>query len=364
MQCSDNQKSIFKGNKISVEVFGASHAEKMGVKLSGLDGKTFDKKSVDQLLKRRAPNTSAYSTTRKEPDTVVYESGATLDGDHIQINGDLTATIYNTNQRSTDYSKTYKKPRPGHADFVGYTKYGDGFDYRGGGKFSGRMTAPICIAGAICKELLQKRGIKINAYLSQIGAIKGKCYNDIDVETFDFDNMDKSFPTIDGEEAKAMLSFIENARQRGDSVGGVIECVITGVDAGVGEFMFDSIEGQISRLAFSIPAVKGVEFGTGFYLSSLSGSSANDSFIISGGKVKTKTNHNGGINGGISNGMPITFRVAIKPTPSIAIEQDTVDLQTMQPCKIQITGRHDACIAPRAVACIEAIAAIAIYDMI
>ena len=364
MQFNDNQKSVFIGNKLSVGVFGASHAEKIGVTIDGLNGESFSKQSVDALLKRRGAKEGAFSTTRKEPDVVVYEAGATQDDTTVFINDRLTASIYNTSQHSSDYQKIHKKPRPSHADYVGYAKYGDGFDYRGGGKFSGRMTAPICIAGAICKELLEKRGVKINAYLSQIGTVKGKGYNDIDVEAFDFSSLDKAFPVIDDNDAQKMLEQIQSAKTNGDSLGGVIECVVQGHGVGVGEFMFDSIEGQISRLAFSIPAVKGIEFGLGFEITTLKGSSANDQLALKDGKVITKTNNNGGINGGISNGMPITFRVAIKPTPSIALEQETVDLSTMKPCKIQIGGRHDACIAPRAVACIEAITAIALYDII
>jgi chorismate synthase len=246
---------------------------------------------------------------------------------------------------------------------VAWSKYGDEFDYRGGGKFSGRLTAPMCIIGGICKQILEDKGISINAYIQSIGKENGKSYNDVDVESFDFSKISKEFPLLDEEYKSKMLDEIEDARNNLDSVGGKIECVVTGVPVGVGEYMFDSIEGTISLLAFSVPAVKGIEFGRGFDIAKMRGSSANDSFYYDGDKVKTKTNNNGGINGGISNGMPITFRVAVKPTPSIAKEQDTIDLINKKNVKLKIEGRHDACIVPRAVPVIEAITAIAIYDM-
>ena len=217
----------------------------------------------------------------------------------------------------------------------------------------------MCIAGGIAKQLLEKKGIKITAFISQIGKVKGKSYKDYLGEIVP---IDENFPVLEQEDATKMLEEIERARMDCDSVGGIIDCVITGVPVGVGEYMFDSIESVISRLAFAVPAVKGIEFGTGFEISSMRGSKANDAFYYEGDKVKTKTNHNGGINGGIANGMPITFRVAIKPTPSIGKEQDTIDMVEKKNVKLKIEGRHDACITPRAVPVIEAISAIAIYD--
>ncbi len=222
----------------------------------------------------------------------------------------------------------------------------------------------MCIIGGICKQLLEKRGIKINAFISSIGKAFGKTYCDVDCESFDFSAIKGDFPTICESEKQAMLAEVERASKAGDSVGGRIDCVATGMPVGLGEYMFDSIEGVISRLAFAVPAVKGIEFGKGFELGALNGSSANDAFYYDGDRVKTKTNNNGGINGGLSNGMPVTFRVVIKPTPSIMLEQDTVDLVNKTNTKIAIGGRHDACIVPRAVPVIEAITAIAIYDLI
>ena len=360
MSFDDKQFSVFNGNKIKVEIFGASHAPEIGVKVDGFNGEEVDLVVLDEFMQRRRAKNTAYSTKRLEGDKVIVEYG--LDGNKLK--GEFKAVIKNSVQKSTDYSNLIKTPRPSHADYVGWTKYGDKFDYRGGGKFSGRLTAPMCIAGGLCKQILEKNQIKINAYIVQIGGVKGKTYSDIDVENFDFSTLDKNFPVLDRADSELMLNEIENARMAGDSVGGIIECVITGVPVGTGEYMFDSLESVISSLVFAVPAVKGIEFGAGFNISSMRGSLANDAFYYQDGKVKTKTNNNGGINGGMANGMPIIFRVAIKPTPSIAIEQQTVNLEQKENVKLKIEGRHDACITPRAVPVIEAVSAIAIYDNI
>ena len=356
----DNQISIYHGRRIEVEIFGASHAPQIGVVAKGFEGEIFCEKTLQSFLDRRRAKKSAFSTTRLEEDKVIFESGV-KDG---VIVGDLKAVIYNTKQHSADYDKVKKTPRPSHADYVAWTKYGDNFDFRGGGKFSGRMTAPMCIIGGICKQILEEKGIRINAYIQSIGKIQGASYKNTDIEKVDFSTCDQNFPLLKDEDKVAMLEEIENAKRQGDSVGGSIECVIQGLPVGCGEYMFDSLESVISHLAFAVPAVKGIEFGWGFDLASMKGSQANDFLFTDGKTVKTKTNHNGGINGGLSNGMPLLFRVAIKPTPSIALEQDTVDLEKMENVKLQIGGRHDACITPRAVAVIEAISALAIYDSI
>jgi len=358
---NDKQYSVFSGRVLRVEIFGASHTPEIGVKVEGLDGESVDTEKLQEFMDRRRAKKAAYSTKRLEGDKVIFESG--FDGK--VVSSGFKAVIKNSEQRSADYNNVVKTPRPAHADYVAWTKYGNGFDYRGGGKFSGRLTAPMCIVGGICKQALEKKGIKVNAYISRIGSVKGKSYSDTDVEKFDFMKADKNFPLLDESVKEDMLSEIESARIAGDSVGGVIECVITGVPVGAGEYMFDSLESVISQLAFAVPAVKGIEFGSGFSLSQMRGSMANDSFYYDeNNQVKTKTNHNGGINGGMANGMPITFRVAIKPTPSISVEQDTVDLTEKKNVKLKIEGRHDSCITPRAVPVIEAIAAIAIYDSI
>ncbi len=358
MKFNDKEWSIYKGNSLEVQIFGASHAPKIGVKVKGLKGNTFDLDKLEQFMARRRAKNTAYSTKRLEKDQVVFEKGYKKG----VIGGELCAVIYNSQQRSSDYEKTSKIPRPSHADFVAWSKYGEGFDYRGGGKFSGRLTAPMCIVGGICKQILEKKGVKINAFISSIGAVKGKTYDDIDAESFDFNGVSSDFPVISQKEE--MLELIEQTAKVGNSVGGKIDCVVTGMPVGAGEYMFDSVESVISHLAFAVPAVKGIEFGSGFKISEMLGDRANDSFYYDGERVKTKTNNNGGINGGIANGMPITFRVAVKPTPSIMLEQDTVDLTNKVNAKLKISGRHDACIVPRAVPVIEAITAIAILDIL
>ena len=355
---NDKQYSVYDGKNLRVEIFGASHAEEIGVLIDGLDGNSVNLEKLNEFMARRRAKKTAYSTKRLESDEIIIESG--FDGE--KFSGRFKGVIKNTAKRSSDYDNTVKKPRPAHADFVGWSKYGDGFDYRGGGKFSGRLTAPMCIAGGICKQILEEQGIKINAYIAQIGSVKGKSYKDLPANIKDLEFSDQNFPLFDDGVKEQMQAEIESASKNLDSVGGIIECVITGLPIGVGEYMFDSLESVISRLAFAVPAVKGIEFGSGFDLAGMCGSTANDAFYFDGDAVKTKTNHNGGINGGISNGMPLTFRVVIKPTPSIAKEQDTVDMESGVNTKITISGRHDACITPRAVPVIEAISAIAIYD--
>ncbi len=356
MKYNDNQRSVYVGKKLTVEVFGASHAPEMGVKITGLKGENVTMAEVEDLLSRRKAKRAVYSTKRLEDDAVEITSPLTEDV--------FVAVIKNTAQRSSDYDATDKIPRPSHADYVAWTKYGDGYDHRGGGKFSGRLTAPMCIAGGICKEILKKKGIEISAYISSVGGVSGGSYKDIDVGAIDLATIDRDFPLLDESKKAEILSLIEEVGREGNSIGGTIECVIKGVEAGTGEYMFDSIESVISHLAFAVPAVKGIEFGRGFEIASMRGSVANDGIQYKDGKVTMTSNNNGGINGGIANGMPITFRVAIKPTPSIAIEQDTVDLNKEENVKLAIKGRHDACIVPRAVPVIEGIAAIAIFDIL
>lgn len=358
MKFDDKEYSIYRGSRIDVEVFGASHSEEIGVCVLGFGNEKVDLEKLQEFVDRRKAKNSAYSTKRLEADKIEIQRGFK----NGTIRGKFRAVIKNTCQKSKDYEHLIKTPRPAHADYVAYMKYGDKFDYRGGGKFSGRLTAPMCIAGGICKQILEEKGITINAYISQIGDIKGVSYKDTDIEKIDLNNLDKEFPLLDSAKKEEMLLAIENARKGLDSLGGVIECVIKGVPVGTGEYMFDSIESKISHLMFGVPAVKGIEFGLGFDLAKMKGSSANDAFYYDNGIVKTKTNNNGGINGGIANGMPITFRVVIKPTPSIAKEQDTINLVTKENVKIKIEGRHDSCITPRAVPVIEGISAIAIFD--
>lgn len=360
MKFNDKQFSVYNGNKLRVKIFGASHSKYIGVDAKGLDGITFDEVKLEEFMARRRAKKTAYSTKRIEQDKILFKKGV-LCG---QIKGEFKAIIQNNAKRSSDYLKTLKKPRPSHADFVAWSKYGDGFDYRGGGKFSGRLTAPMCIVGGILKQHLEEKGIKINAFISQIGKVKGKSYKDLPADIKELSFSDQNFRLLDDSVREKMEEQIQSVAKRLDSVGGVIDCVITGVPVGAGEYMFDSIESVISQLAFAVPAVKGIEFGSGFELSSMRGSKANDEFYLDNGVVKTYTNNNGGINGGLANGMPITFRVAIKPTPSIGLKQRTVDLTEKENTEIKIEGRHDACIVPRAVPVIEAISAMAIFDLI
>ncbi len=361
MKFNDKEQSVFKGKKIKLTVFGASHSKEIGVIVKGLGGMVFDKVELQEFMDRRKPKNAVFSTKRKEGDKPEFIYGEK----NGRLKNKFKAVIKNSDQRSGDYKNLVKTPRPSHADFVAWQKYGEGFDYRGGGKFSGRLTAPICVAGGIIKQNLEKAGITIAAYVKQIGNVKAKGYEDFNQEEITQALVDKDFPVLDGQAKSAMEQEIESAAKDGDSVGGIIECVINGVPIGAGEYMFDSLEGIISSLAFAVPAVKGIEFGSGFNLAAMRGSNANDGFYYDENlNVKTKTNHNGGINGGMANGAAITFRVVIKPTPSISKEQDTIDLDAKKNVKLKISGRHDACIVPRAVPVIEAISAIAVYDSI
>ncbi|MGN1002538.1 MAG: chorismate synthase [Oscillospiraceae bacterium] len=324
------------GNLYRFTIFGQSHAPAIGVTIEGLPaGMELDREALSAFLARRAPGGGRYSTARKEADEPVFVAGLTPEGK--TCGSPLTALIYNTDTRSKDYSELEAKPRPGHADYAAMVKYGSGRDYAGGGQFSGRLTAPLCIAGGLAKQLLAQRGIEVSARILSIAG-----------ET----------------QEEKMYAAIDAACSAGDSVGGVIECTVTGVPAGVGEPMFGGVENRVSQAVFGIPAVKGIEFGAGFAAAGLRGSQNNDPFYFDGGTVKTRGNNHGGILGGITSGMPIVFRVAVKPTPSISMQQQTVDIKTGEDTTLSVRGRHDPCIVPRAVPCVEAAAAAAVYDMI
>ena len=265
--------------------------------------------------------------------------------------------IRNTNTRPRDYSKLKITPRPGHADYTAEVKFGGFQDFSGGGHFSGRLTAPLCVAGGILRQALAARGITVNGRIWELAGIR-------DEGAFESSVAEKPFPVVDDAAGERMRLAIQSARAEGDSVGGIIECVVRGLPPGVGEPMFDGLENQIARLVFAVPAVKGVEFGAGFRAARMRGSEHNDAFCVKDGRVETVTNHAGGILGGISNGMPLVFRAAIKPTPSIARAQQSVNLKTLSPETLTVEGRHDPCIVPRAVPVLEAAAAVAVYDMI
>ena len=348
------------GNNIKITIFGQSHSEAIGVVIDGLPaGFKIDTEKVTSFMKRRAPGQNDLSTPRKEADEVKIISGVV---DNVTCGAPLCAIIENTNTRSGDYDKLKFIPRPAHSDFAAWVKH-EGFnDIRGGGNFSGRMTAPLCFAGAVCMQILEEKGIKIGAHISSIGKVKDEKFNPVAV---DFGNVQsKSFPVIDDNKGEMMRKTIYDAKGNGDSVGGTIECAIIGMPAGIGDPIFDGIENRISSAVFGIPAIKGIEFGSGFEGSELFGSENNDDFICENGEIRTVTNNHGGILGGISSGMPIIFRVAVKPTPSIAKKQQSVNVESLEKEELVIGGRHDPCIVPRAVPCIEAAAAVVIADFI
>ena len=352
------------GFNIKLNIYGGSHDEKIGMTISGIPaGEAIDFEELKAFLSRRAPGNSPYSTTRKESDEPVFLSG--FDG-NITTGETIEAVIYNKNQHSSDYSTVYDIPRPSHADFAAIMKYGDKVDLRGGGHFSGRLTAPMCIAGGICLQILAKKGIYIGAHILCIEySATDELFDSVNVSKADLDLLHShDFPVINEERGEKMREIIENARLDCDSVGGVVECAAIGLPAGLGEHMFMGVEARVSNAVFAIPAVKGIEFGQGFASVELRGSENNDPFEIKDGKVVTKTNNCGGILGGMTNGMPLIFRAAVKPTPSIGKEQDSVSLSGMENVKLSIKGRHDPCIVPRAVPVFEAACALAIMDMI
>jgi len=349
------------GNNIKISIFGQSHSPAIGVCIDGLpSGFQIDLKELGSFLKRRAPGQNTHSTSRKEADEPEFLSGL-VDG--VTCGAPLTAVIRNTDARSSDYDSLKDIPRPSHADFTAYVKYGTSRDFRGGGEFSGRLTAPLCIAGGICLQLLKREGISIAAHIVQIGNVTAKPFDPVNVSENEVRFLlEAEFPVLDAQAGERMRAAIEAAKKDGDSVGGIIECCAVGVPAGIGEPFFDGIESRLASILFGIPAVKGVEFGNGFAAAALFGSENNDAFYMNGDSVQTRTNRHGGILGGITSGMPLLFRAAFKPTPSIAKEQDSVSLSRRENVKLAITGRHDPCIVPRAVPCVEAAAAIALYD--
>ena len=349
------------GTNLKLNIYGGSHDEKIGMTLSGIPaGHVINFDELKSFMSRRAPGKDPFSTKRRESDEPVFLSG--FDGN--VTNGDtIEAVIYNQNQRSGDYDSLRDIPRPSHADYAARIKYGENVDLRGGGHFSGRLTAPMCIAGGICLQILQEQNIYVSAHISSIGGVDDDSFDATDLRKDDFDAFrTHTFPVINEEQGELMKQEIERARLSADSIGGVIECAAIGLPAGLGEHMFLGMEGRISSIVFSIPAVKGIEFGLGFESARLLGSENNDPFFTDGKSIYTKTNHSGGILGGMTNGMPLVFRAAVKPTPSIGIEQDSVSLSKMENVRLTVGGRHDPCIVPRAVPVFEAACAIALMD--
>ncbi|MCD7893676.1 MAG: chorismate synthase [Erysipelotrichaceae bacterium] len=350
------------GTNIELSLFGESHGKAIGIVIGNLPaGIQLDMDEINKNMKRRAPGQNKMSTPRKEKDEVEIMSGV-LDG--VTTGAPLCALVYNSDQHSKDYSLLKECMRPGHSDYPAYIKYHGFNDVRGGGHFSGRLTAPIVFAGSVAKQILKQKGIIIGAHIQSIKDIEDQRF-DINISENDIDLLlQKPYPTIDDAIFDKMQGVIEEARVNQDSVGGKIECAILNVPAGLGNPFFDSIESHLSPLLFSIPAVKSVSFGLGEDITKLYGSEANDSYYYENDKVKTKTNNNGGITGGISNGMPIIFSVGIKPTPSISQTQQTINVKTKENTTLQIKGRHDPCIVPRAIVVVESMAALGILDMI
>lgn len=345
---------------LKITVFGESHGPAVGVTVEGLPaGVLVDEQGLQAFMSRRKTQT-AFSTARVEDDRPVFLSGVK---NGFTTGAPLNATIYNANQKSADYDAFRDVPRPAHADYVAGVKYKGFADLAGGGHFSGRLTAPLCVVGYLAKTYLQKKAIFVGAYLSEIGGIQTVSYLDgIPTKEQMEAAQGQPIPVLNGANIKEIEDKLHSVKAEGDSVGGVIECVGLGLPVGLGECGFKSMEGRISSAIFAMPATKGLEFGSGFMLSKMKGSEGNDPWALSGGVAVPKTNHNGGINGGITNGAPLTVRVAVKPTPSIAKEQDSVNLKEMTPTKLCVGGRHDTCIALRAVPVVESCVAIAIAD--
>lgn len=390
------------GKNIKISIFGQSHSAGIGVVIDGLPaGERFDMEEVLRFMKRRAPG-GALATKRKEADVPEIISGllpeteaesnaglqaaapavrSGLSGGRPQPGGEaaeqaapryyrscgapVCALIRNTDTRAKDYGNLRDVPRPAHADYPAAVKYKGFHDIRGGGHFSGRLTAPLCFAGALCMQLLKKRGIEIGAHIASVKDINDRPYAPLCIGSTELHAAGaRAFPVNDVQAGERMQALIEAVKADGDSVGGVIECAVTGLPCGLGEPMFDGAENKIAKAVFGIPAVKGIEFGDGFAAAGSFGSENNDGYETDGTGIRTKTNHAGGILGGLTTGMPLIFRAAFKPTPSIAKPQQSVSLTKREAAELIITGRHDPCIVPRAVPCIEAAAAVAVYDLL
>lgn len=344
-------------------LFGESHGPVVGVLLRHVPaGIPVDALQMEQALLRRR-STGGLSTARRETDQVQILSGV-FQGHTTGM--PLVMVLPNSDVHSQDYDALRTVARPGHADYTARVKAKGFADYRGGGHFSGRLTAPLVFAGAVAKQLLAQRGITVGAHISQIGTVKDKSFADTQLTPTLFQTLsEKAFPTVDDQAGAAMQAEILQAREELDSIGGAIQCAVLGLPVGVGSpDLGCNVEGVLAQHLFAVPAVKGISFGAGFAFASMRGSAANDPFYMDGGQVKTRTNHSGGVNGGISNGMPVLFQVAIRPTPSIGQEQNTINFSTMEDAKLTIQGRHDPCIVHRAVPVIEAAAALAICELL
>lgn len=346
---------------LTVNISGESHAPSVSVEIGGLPaGESFSFSEVEDCLSRRKSGKYLFSTPRREDDCPVWESGVETKEDEGVITGMVRARIDNRNVRPADYTYT-RTPRPSHADYTSFVKDGADAAASGGGRFSGRMTAPLVIAGAIAKCLLRKRGVEVAAYVSRLGGVDGRPSKDETPALAVIEGCrDLPLPMIVNGDLAA--EEVAAAAKRGDSTGGVVECVAFGVPAGLGDCLWQGLESKIAAILYGIPAVKGVEFGAGFAIADMTGTQANDPFVIRDGKVATATNNAGGINGGISNGMPLVVRAAFRPTPSVSLPQRTVNLADMTETEITVKGRHDATVVPRAAVVAECAVALALYD--
>lgn len=351
------------GNHLKVSIFGQSHAPGIGCVIDGLPaGETINEAELQAFLARRAPGQNSLSTARKEADLPEFISGI-YEGK--TCGAPVCAIIRNADQHSKDYSEIKDKPRPGHADYTADVKYGGAQDVRGGGHFSGRLTAPLCIAGGICLQILERNNIHIGAHIYAINNIYDDAFDPCNIPTAVLDAAaNKKFPVLNDAQGELMQKRILEAKENCDSVGGIIECAVTSLPAGLGDPMFDGMENRLSRMIFGVPAVKGIEFGDGFAAAGKRGSENNDPMRYQDGHPVMTSNHAGGILGGITTGMPLWFRCAIKPTPSIAKEQHTISLSRNENTILSIHGRHDPCIVQRAVPVIIAATAICILDTI
>ena len=349
------------GNRFRVLIYGQSHAPSIGAVIEGLPaGFAPDWDAVRAFMARRAPGGNAMSTARKEADLPEILSGLNERGE--TCGAPLAMRIVNGDARSQDYAKLRDVPRPGHADYPAYVKFGGANDIRGGGQFSGRLTAPLCFAGALAMQLLAREGVRVRAHIAQIENV---CDAPIDLAHPDLDAIQSGeLAVVDSAAGERMREAILAAKYDCDSVGGVIECFATGLPAGLGDPMFDGVENRLARAVWGVPAVRGVEFGAGFAAASMRGSAHNDAYRAQDDRIVTETNRHGGVLGGITTGMPIVMRAAIKPTPSIAQEQESVSLSRNENETLAVRGRHDPCIVPRAVPCIEAAVAVVLYDLL
>ena len=353
----------YQGQTLSVSVFGQSHAPAIGAVIEGLPaGFPVDTERLRAFLARRAPGQGAFTTARKETDAPEFLSGL-VDG--VTCGAPVCAVIYNRDQRSRDYEALRETPRPSHADWPATVKYGKSYDIRGGGPFSGRLTAPLCVAGGIALQMLETRGIRIGAHIASVAAEADEAFDPVSVGPADFQRIaENGFPTLSREAGARMLEAIAAAREAGDSVGGTVECAATGLPVGLGGPLFEGLESALAAALFAIPAVKGVEFGSGFGAAALRGSEHNDPYTVRDGQIRTVTNHAGGLVGGMTTGMPLLVRAAFKPTPSIARPQKSVRLSDRTETILTVEGRHDPCVVPRAVPVVEAVAALVLLDRI